>query len=346
MWLSIALVWALQVSVGATLLGQQQPFGKILRAALIESVPWIPVTFAIMIFTTKLPLTRERWKQRLPVHVASALSLAFVANALLALEYALMTHSFVGLSVLMQNAAKWAGVRLAIALLIYAIVAGLTQTLLYYRDTRDRELQLARVQGQLARARMEALNAQIRPHFLFNTLHTIGQLWRAGRSDDAETVLDRLGSLFHKVQDATSEIEVPLSEELDVVRDYLAIEQTRFSDRMHAEICAGEDTLDLLVPPLILQPVVENAVRHGISRLSSAGQLRVEARRTHETLTLRVSDDGPGFSSVSDARGSGTGLRNTRERLLQLYGNAAKLEIEDNVPTGTIIRITLPAHDS
>jgi sensor histidine kinase YesM len=213
---------------------------------------------------------------------------------------------------------------------------------LYYRRTRARELQLARLEGQLARARLDALTAQIRPHFLFNTLHTIGQLWRSGRSDEADAVLDHLGSLFHKVQHCTARAEVPLAEELELVREYLAIEQTRFRDRLRTSVTASPEALDRLVPPLILQPLVENAVRHGVSAVSTAGTVEVCASVVDGRLRLRVRDDGPGMGRATARAGSGTGLRNTRERLAQLYGDGAELRVESPpAGEGTVVTIDI-----
>jgi sensor histidine kinase YesM len=265
-----------------------------------------------------------------------------LANVLVVLGYWASSGSFQGLATLGRQGAKWATVNFHIALLIYIAILGMTQALLYYRRTRSRELQLARLEGQLARARLQALNAQIRPHFLFNTLHTIGQLWRSGRSEDADAVLDRLGGLFHKVQSSTSRFEVPLSDELELVREYLAIEEVRFHDRLRPTVCAPPETLACLVPPLILQPLVENAVRHGVSAVSSAGRVEVSATRDDTRLRLTVRDDGPGLSRATSRPGSGTGLRNTRERLAQLYGDDARLSIADAPEGGTIVTIDIP----
>jgi LytS/YehU family sensor histidine kinase len=292
----------------------------------------------------RFPMDRARWKRHLPIHIVGALAVAFTSNVLVVLGFGFLANQFMGLESLLRSAAMWTTIRLHIALLIYVLIAGFTQAVLYYRDARDRELRLARVESQLTRARLDALNAQIRPHFLFNTLHTIGQLWRSGQSDDADAVLDQLGSLFHKVQHSTTVTEVPLADELDLVRDYLAIEQMRFRDRMRATIDAPAETLRMMVPPLILQPLVENAVRHGISRAVAAGRVEVTAALENGTLRLTVRDDGPGFGN-GDGRGTGTGLSNTRERLEQLYGDAAKLEIGAADGAGTTVRVSVPAHE-
>jgi LytS/YehU family sensor histidine kinase len=236
----------------------------------------------------------------------------------------------------------WAGLRFHIALLVYAAILGITQAVRYYQQTRARELHMARLEGQLARARLQALNAQIRPHFLFNTMHTIGQLWRSGRSDDADAVLDHLGSLFHKVQSSTARLEVPLFEELELVKEYLAIEEARFPDRLQTRVLTDPEALECGVPPLILQPLVENAVRHGISAISKSGTVEVAALLVNDTLQLTVRDDGPGLKATPRQPGSGTGLRNIRERLEQLYGAGGQLRIDEAPRGGTIVTVEIP----
>lgn len=319
------------------------PFIAAIIAALRQVLPWIPVTLAVIALTVRFPLSRETWKRHAFVHVAAAPLLAFAANVLVVLMFWASRGQFGGVVTLAKQGAIWATVNFHIALVIYAGILGLTQGVLNYRRAQARELQLARVQGQLAQARLEALNAQIRPHFLFNALHTIGQLWRSGRSDDADAVLDHLGALFHKVASSTSRLEVSLAEELELVNDYLSIEQARFRDRLRPTIRAAPDTLECLVPPLILQPIVENAVRHGISTVSRAGLLEITASRDAERLTISVRDDGPGISTPPAHPGLGTGLRNTRERLTQLYGDAGRMRIADAVGGGTIIVLEMPA---
>lgn len=343
-WILVAVVWGAQNALGATLQGEPAPLVAALRASFVQSLPWVPVSLAVIALTVRFPLHRGVWRRHLAVHVPAALLVAFGANVLVVLGFWLLQGRFQGIEALLRGALMWTTLRLHIALLIYAAIAGLTHSALYYRDTRDRQLHVARLETQLARARLQALNAQVRPHFLFNTLHTIGQLWRSGRSVDADAVLDRLGSLMHKVRSTATANEVPLADELELVRDYLAIEQTRFHDRLTTVVDAPADTLDCLVPPLILQPLVENAVRHGIAAVSSARLVEVRAARADGRLCLTVRDDGPGMSAASPSPGSGTGLRTTRERLTQLYGDAGRLTVERRSGAGTTIRVELPAH--
>ena len=343
-WVFLGLVWGAQTTMGAIIRGVAPvPLMTAIRTAFIQTLPWIPVTLAAIAVTRRFPLSRSEWKWHLPVHIAAAAVLAFVANMLVVAGYWITAGMFNGFIVLMQQGLLWATVNLHVALLIYATVVAITQGALYYQRTRARELQLARIEGQLARARLQALNAQIRPHFLFNTLHTIGQLWRSGRSDDADAVLDQLGSLFSRVQTSTSKLEVPLGEELELVESYLAIEEARFRDRLRTTVEASAAARDCLVPPLILQPLVENAIRHGVSAISTAGRVGVSAALENGHLLLTVSDDGPGVGARSSQPGSGTGLRNTRERLAQLYGDNAELRIDSPANGGTVVTVRIPA---
>ena len=322
-------MWAAQTTFGERLQGHAHAFQPTLQLSLIQTLPWIPVTLAVIWMATRFPITRLHWRTRLPSHLIAALVLAFVANVLVTLGFWLQSRSFGSASALVKSGVLWASIRLQTSLLIYAAVAGVTQALAYYRDVRTREL-------QLARARLQTLNAQIRPHFLLNTLHTIGQLWRSGRNDEADEVLDHLGGLFRRVNRTTEQPEVTLAEEMEMVRDYLSIEQVRFRDHLRVDIDVCADTTDLLVPPLILQPLVENAIRHGKPR-----HLRVSAHVRDGKLVLAVSNDGVAFSNGD---GKGTGLGNARERLLHLYGADASLNIQSQTD-GTTVCITLPAHE-
>jgi signal transduction histidine kinase len=341
-WTIAGALLGAQSALGSAMTGGTVvPLGRAVAGAMGQTLPWIPVTLAVVALTIRFPLGRGLWRRHLPVHLVAAPVLSFVANLLVVLGFWARLGRWRGVGMLVQQGALWGTVNLHVALMIDAAVVGITSWVLHSRAARARELHLAQLEGQLARAQVQALNAQIRPHFLFNTLHSIGQMWRSGRSDEADAVLDRLGALFHRVQRCTARFEVPLAEELDLVREYLAIEQARFRDRLRVGVRADDDALDSLVPPLILQPIVENAIRHGVAAVSSAGRVDVSAAVRGDRLELAVRDDGPGMDAPSAQRGSGTGLRNTRDRLTQLHGDRATLRVSSDA-RGTTVTIELP----
>jgi two-component system, LytTR family, sensor kinase len=226
--------------------------------------------------------------------------------------------------------------------LYWAIVAsdyGVT----HYRRLRERELRASQLEAQLAEARLHALKMQLQPHFLFNALHTIGQLVRTGQDTLAVQVVAGLGDLLRRMLDGAATQEVPLKQELEFLRSYLDIEQVRFRDRLKAVVDADPDTLDARVPYLILQPLVENAIHHGIAPRATTGRLLICARRIAGSLHLTVRDDGSGlWAGRTDRASRGVGLANTSERLHQLYGDAASFEVVNADDGGTVARIVLP----
>lgn len=226
--------------------------------------------------------------------------------------------------------------------LYWAIVAG-DYGVTHYRRLRERELSASQLEAQLAEARLQALKTQLQPHFLFNALHTIGQLVRTGQDALAVQVVAGLGDLLRRVLDGAGTQEVSLKQELEFLRSYLDVEQVRFRDRLKAVVDADPDTLDARVPYLILQPLVENAIHHGIAPRASSGRLLISARRIAGSLHLTVRDDGSGLVSGGMSRDSrGVGLANTSERLRQLYGDAASFEVVSADDGGTVARVVVP----
>ena len=228
---------------------------------------------------------------------------------------------------------------------IYGTILGVTYVIGYYRRLRERELAATRLSAQLAQARMQALRMQLNPHFLFNALNSIAMLVRDSKRDVAVDTLEGLSDLLRYVLEDSADQEVTLKREIDFIRRYLAIEQIRFQDRLAVQIDADHDTLEALVPNLVLQPIVENAIRHGMAGPVAASGVTVTARAEGGSLRLGVLDDGPGLSGTpATRRGAGVGIRNTRKRLAQLYGENSTLEVADRSPRGTAVTITLPLH--
>ncbi len=235
------------------------------------------------------------------------------------------------------------------AVLTYGTILSLQAGWLYYRRFTERrdeaarlELRAAELQAQLAQSQLGALKAQLQPHFLFNTLNAIMSLVRQARNEQAEIMLGRLADLLRAVLDDASAQEVPLRRELEYTRLYLAIEEVRFEDRLRVEFDAQPGLLDALVPHLVLQPLVENAIRHGIGRSAAAGRIAIRARREGDVLQLVVEDDGPGLAVADPRRPAGIGLENTRARLERLHGGAATLTLEERAPHGVAVTIAVP----
>ena len=237
------------------------------------------------------------------------------------------------------------------AVITYWIVLGGQHAIRYYRKYQERERQALRLelhaselQRQLARAQLSTLKAQLHPHFLFNTLNAIMVLVRQQRGRQAEETLSLLSDLLRCVLDDVEAQEVPLRRELEYLRLYLAIEQIRFQDRLRVEISVDPELLNAAVPHMALQPIVENAIRHGIGRSSAAGNVHIHAVRFNETLEIQVRDDGPGLLSSSGFTGPGIGLTNTRARLHQLYGGASSLTLANGEKRGAVAAMRIPYH--
>jgi two-component system LytT family sensor kinase len=230
---------------------------------------------------------------------------------------------------------------------VYLAVVGIEHAIRYFVEAREREIQVARLSEQLAGARFAALQAQVNPHFLFNTLNTIAVLVRDGEKMAATRIVEQLSDVLRRTLNRNRANEVALEEELDLVRQYLSIEQARFSDRLRPEFDIDAAALPAAVPSFSVQHLVENAVRHGIARRSDSGRVTVTARRDRDTLELAVSDDGPGFD-VQAPSPKGHGIENMRERLHALYGGRASLVIASVGTTGTagtMATLRIPYHE-
>jgi LytS/YehU family sensor histidine kinase len=205
-----------------------------------------------------------------------------------------------------------------------------------------RQLHTSELQAQLVQAQLSALKMQLQPHFLFNTLNAIMVLVRQQRTSEAEQTLALLGDLLRCVLEDVEAQEVPLRRELEYLQLYLAIEQVRFQDRLRIEISADPAILEVAVPHMGLQPIVENAIRHGIGRKSSAGKIQIGASTVNQSVEVTVRDDGPGLALADPSRNSGIGLANTRARLRQLYGEAGRLTVENGEQGGVVVTMVVP----
>lgn len=312
-------------------------------AVLFVSGDWLlyalltPAVFAI---ARRWPLERPHLVRRAALHLlVSLLFCAAWAGAgtvlRMVLEPAALSDGaglhFVG----------WLFITLPFGVAVYLAVVGIEHAIRYYDEAREREIQVARLSEQLSGARFSALQAQLNPHFLFNTLNTIAVLVRDGDRTGAVRIVEQLSDVLRRTLSRHRANEVTLQEELELVRQYLAIEQVRFSDRLRITFEIDDAVLSAAVPSFALQHLVENAIRHGIARRLEAGQVTVTARRDGDSLEMSVSDDGPGID-VQTASPTRHGIENTRERLRALYGERASLVVARGAIGGTIATLRLP----
>lgn len=227
-------------------------------------------------------------------------------------------------------------------LIIFCAISGAYHAQRYVREVRKRDQQAAALRAQLSEARLEALRAQLNPHFLFNTLNATSALAMSGEREQVVATLGALGQLLRVSLDPALPQRVPLQREMEILAAYVEIQRVRFGERLSIDLDISPDTLDLAVPSMVLQPLVENALQHGIGTHPGPGRVTIRADRAGDRLRLRIEDTGPGFTG-SAPTGHGIGLGNTRERLFQLYGAAGDITCGTLPAGGGYVEITLPA---
>ena len=290
----------------------------------------------------RYPIERGNWARRLPAYLGLIVLLGICHTTLMWLSRELL-FPLVGLG-RYDYGLMWYRYPMEFATQApdIAIFVALLHGWLWYRRTREREVQAARLEQELGRARLERLEAQIQPHFLFNTLNVISSLMYHDPAR-ADRMLGRLSDLLRLTFQRSPEPEVTLAEELEWLGWYLQIMQLRFGDRLTLRQEVAPDTLELAVPRLLLQPLVENALRHGAARRAGPATVAICSRRDGDMLRLAVEDDGPGVDDPATAMGSGVGLSNTAERLRTLYGNTGGLTLTNRAEGGLLVVVQLPA---
>ena len=315
-----------------------------LRELLFEFGDWLLYAFltpAVFAISKRWPLTRPHLARRAVLHFFFSL-LFCVAWATcgqilrVVLECATKSLLQIGIQWL-----SWIFITLPFGVAVYLCVVGIEHATRYFIDAREREVQVARLSEQLSSARFATLQAQLNPHFLFNTLNTITVLVRDNDRQGAVSIIEHLSELLRRTLTRHQANEVTLGEELDLVLQYVAIEQARFSDRLRPEFSIPESLMSAALPSFALQHLVENAIRHGIAKHTDAGLLLVTATRSGDILEISVIDDGVGIDPDATVP-PGHGIDNTRERLRALYGGQASLEITRRAEGGTIAILRLP----
>jgi two-component system LytT family sensor kinase len=341
-WTLLAISFAAQFYIASSQAGLAVGWRQALGGALGDWYVIAVLTWPALWLARRFTFTRHNWRRSAAMHLVGAIvfSGAFmVLRAGVAEWQAWAAGREVGfLDVLRALAVKtW-----HFNLIIYGIMVGTAQGFRFYRESQERAVRTSDLERGLAEARLMALQMQLNPHFLFNALNSIATLIHRDPKS-ADRMLVRLAELLRMSLDKTSSQEIPLRTELSLLERYLDIERIRFGERLNFVIELPADLQEALVPTLLLQPLVENALRHGLSRVARAGQVSIGARRLDDRLRLEVSDNGGGLP-VDRPQQDGIGLSNTRARLQHLYGERHQLRLEARPEGGVSVIVELPFH--
>ena len=319
---------------------------RVFAWGILMWVAWAPLTPAMTWLARRYSLTDGAWKKNLPVHLLGFILLSMVHSAV-ATWITLSIDPFDGMGESPRTfwprfLSRMLG-SFGSDLLVYGAVIGICYALDYYRKYREREFLATRLEAQLAQAQLDSLRMQLHPHFLFNTLNSIVGLVRDNKNQAAVSMLVGLSDLLRHTLEHSSRQEVELREELSFIKLYLSIQEMRFSDRMRIEFDIDPQTAKALVPNLILQPLTENALRHGIARTVASGVVGITSTIEDGHLRLMVYDNGAGLPDDWQMKGSaGIGLANTVARLQQLYDDKQQFDIRNRDGGGVEVLIMMP----
>lgn len=347
LWTVFAFFFASQFALQNRLSENPVPFYRVLLWQLVSGYLWFVISPVILWLGQRFTFENGGWKKSLPVHIGAGFVIAVVQLALAAfilpkLGYMRRLETAAYLDVLRV----FLLVNLHFSVAIYWGVLGVQQALKYYRKYRERELRTSQLEARLATTRLQVLKMQLHPHFLFNTLNAVSELIYRDQ-DSAERMISDLSDLLRMSFENLEVQEISLKQELEFLKKYLEIEMMRFQDRLKVDMEIGPDTLDASVPNMILQPLVENAIKHGIGPRSEGGRISIIAERRNGSLALSVSDDGLGvpFADVENLS-EGVGLSNTRQRLQHLYGDAHKFVLNSQRASGLAVDLVIPYKES
>ena len=325
-WTALALFFAVSNSLTYRSTGRPANWALSIKRSLSEWWVWALLTPAVVWLAGRFPLHGARLWRNIAIHLAAGAVLAVVKTAADRVLFALLSGFWM----------YWLVSTLALNFVIYGGIVAAAHGMEYYRRSRERD----QLEARLAETRLQLLGMQLQPHFLFNTLNTIAEMVHED-PDTADTMIAGLSDLLRRTLDLGAVQEIPLADELDLVSRYLDIQKARFGDRLRVELSIAEPARHVRVPALLLQPLVENAIRHGLGARVDAGVIHIEAATADRTLIITVTDDGVEHREAA-AGPERVGLGNTRARLEALYGSAARLDLTPADGRGTRVTIRIP----
>ncbi len=322
------------------LLGSRADVSRIVLWNLIRWMPWAFFTPVIVRLAGRFPMQHGYWLKSLPVHLGFSIVFTLVKFVLYVLFDRLVPADFqMSFHYISINSFQYAHYNI----LVYWIILGFFYINDYRMKDRSRELRNSALQAQLSKAQLDLLKMQLQPHFLFNTLHMISTLIHKDPAA-ADKMIFQLSRLLRTTLDYSDVHEISLEKELEFLSSYLDIEKTRFRDRLKIKMDIADETLDALVPSMVLQPLVENAIQHGIAHIKKTGCITIQSLRLNDRLRISIRDNGKGLESEGQKDHKGLGLTNTEERLRQLYGERFSLRLLGTASKGVETILEIPFH--
>jgi sensor histidine kinase YesM len=344
-WTFIGLVFSTQWYFAAFRSDRPVEWSRALYVQMSWGYLWALVTPLVLWLVRRFPIDKQNWLRNSLMHLLTSTLLIFalgiIAHILLHLNYG----RALGRPYLFANSLRHTLINYTEGMGVYLLIAFLAYAYSYYQRYRQGELRASQLETQLSQAQLQALKMQLHPHFLFNTLHSISALLHKDK-EAARKMITRLGDFLRLTLENSGTQEVTLKEEMEFLRCYLEIERIRFKDRLTTRVQVDPDALDSLVPNLILQPIVENAIRHGIAPCSSPGEIEIRAKQEDGFLRIQIRDNGLGLPinrSTDSLFKKGLGLANTLSRLDRLYGARHRFEIANNPGGGLAVTMEIPS---
>jgi two-component system LytT family sensor kinase len=343
-WLAFGLVDALQTVFVMRAEGMHHAWVKLFVTLVVSWVPWALATPLALRLGRRFPPVKLRPLSTWVVHVLACASVGLVFAAWTTwLDVAFNPYaepSTPGPFRLIWVDKFLNGI--LSSLLLYSTIVVVSYVLDSRRRLAYQQTETARLNEQLSKAQLSALRQQIEPHFLFNTLNSVSGLVREGRNDAAVSMIAGLSDFLRRVLEDSTRQQVPLGEEMEFANKYLEIQKVRFAERLQVDVDVPRELYPAQVPSLILQPMVENAVKHGIAKRAQGGAIRIAASCCDGVLTLSVSNDGPSLPEGWEMTGSGIGISNVRTRLQGLYGDGFELSMRNQETGGVEVSVSLP----
>ena len=341
-WTILAAIFASQHAVMVWSKGQDVCLTTILKHQVLGLGPWLLMTPPVFLFAARMSAAGATRLRTFQLHAVAA-AVCVLVHAIVAIAAAQVIMPELITEPIVEHFWKYLGESYGFSIILYVVVTFLFYLIQHTTALSERDVERAELRERLAKAQLEALQVQLQPHFLFNTLNSISAMIHEN-PEGADQMIDQLSEFLRIVLENARGEPITLGEELRVLDVYLAIQQTRFHSRLRFDIVAPEDVQNCMVPALLLQPLVENALKYGLTAQGD-GSVRIRVHRAADWLEIQVADDGAAGGAMQ-GKGMGVGLANTRARLRHFYGDLFELSLQRRATGGAVVTIRIPSRPS